>query len=95
MSNFFEHQDRAQSRTGWLVFLFVIGVIGVTLSITLLTAALMPKAIPAAIVVSLLIIGIPFIFKLLTMSSSGALVAESLGEFESTLRLKRRTNEKY
>ena len=79
MSNFFEHQDRAQSRTGWLVFLFVIGVLGVTISITLLTAALMPKAIPAAIVVSLLIIGVPFIFKLLTMSSSGALVAESLG----------------
>ena len=79
MSNFFEHQDRAQSRTGWLVFLFVIGVLGVTISITLLTAAFMPNAIPAAIVVSLLIIGIPFVFKLLTMSSSGALVAESLG----------------
>jgi len=79
MSNFFEHQDRAQSRTGWLVFLFVIGVLGVTISITLLTAVFMPNAIPAAIVVSLLIIGIPFVFKLLTMSSSGALVAESLG----------------
>ena len=79
MSNFFEHQDRAQSRTGWLVFLFVIGVLGVTISITLLTAVFMPKAIPAAIVVSFLIIGIPFAFKLLTMSSSGALVAESLG----------------
>ncbi|NDG62501.1 MAG: hypothetical protein EBY29_03415 [Planctomycetes bacterium] len=79
MSNFFEHQDRAQSRTGWLVFLFVIGVLGVTISITLLTAVVMPNAIPAAIVVSLLIIGIPFVFKLLTMSSSGALVAESLG----------------
>ena len=79
MSNFFEHQDRAQSRTGWLVFLFVIGVLGVTISITLLTAAFMPKAIPLAIVVSLLIIGVPFVFKLLTMSSSGALVAESLG----------------
>jgi len=79
MSNFFEHQDRAQSRTGWLVFLFVIGVLGVTISITLLTAVFMPNAIPAAIIVSLLIIGIPFVFKLLTMSSSGALVAESLG----------------
>ena len=79
MSNFFEHQDRAQSRTGWLVFLFVLGVLGVTISITLLTAVFMPNAIPAAIVVSPLIIGIPFVFKLLTMSSSGSLVAESLG----------------
>ena len=79
MSNFFEHQDRAQSRTGWLIFLFVLGVLGVTISITLLTAAFMPRAIPAAIVVSILMVGIPFVFKLLTMSSSGALVAESLG----------------
>ena len=68
MSNFFEHQDRAQSRTGWLIFLFVLGVLGVTISITLLTAAFMPRAIPAAIVVSMLIVGIPFVFKLLTMS---------------------------
>ncbi len=79
MANFFEHQDRAQNRTGWLVFLFLFGSVGVLASVTALTAMIMPDAIPAAIIVSVLMIGIPFTFKLLTMSSSGALVAESLG----------------
>ncbi len=79
MANFFEHQDRAQSRTGWLVFLFVFGVIGITLSIALLTALFMPNAVPAAILIGLLMVGIPFVFKLCTISSSGSLVAESLG----------------
>ncbi len=79
MTSFFEHQDRAQSRTGWLVFLFLFGVVGVTSSVALLAIFFVPDSVPLAILFSLLMIGIPFIYKLLTISSSGSLVAESLG----------------
>jgi len=79
MTSFFEQQDRAQSKTGWLIVLFLFGAIGVIASLALLAAVFVPQQIPLAIGIGVLLVGIPFLFKLLTMSSSGALVAESLG----------------
>ena len=79
MASFFEHQDRAQHRTGWLIALFVFGALGVTACVTLLMAMLVPNSILLSIGLSVLLIGIPFVFKLATMGSGGASVAESLG----------------
>ncbi|MSR44301.1 MAG: hypothetical protein EXS15_02955 [Phycisphaerales bacterium] len=79
MANFFEHQERAQSRTLWLVVLFLFGVCGVTACVTTLMALFIPNSVWLAILLSLLLIGIPFLYKLLTMSASGVAVAESLG----------------
>ncbi len=79
MASFFEHQDRAQRRTGWLVALFLFGVFGVVAAVALLAAMVAPNSVPAAIGLSVLVIAIPFLYKLFTISSSGALVAQSLG----------------
>ncbi|MSR69664.1 MAG: hypothetical protein EXS17_04885 [Phycisphaerales bacterium] len=79
MTSFFEHQDRAQSATLWLVVLFLFGAFGVTAAITLLMALFIPNSVPLAIGVSALMIAIPFFFKLSTVGSGGAVVAQSLG----------------
>ncbi len=79
MSNFFEHQDRAQSATFRLVVLFLFGACGVIGAITLLVSMLIPNSVPLAIGVSVLMIAIPFFFKLTTIGSGGDAVALSLG----------------
>jgi len=79
MASFFEHQDRAQSRTGWLVVLFLFGMLGVIGAVTLVTAGVQPSAWPLGILIGGCLVGIPFLFKLLTLSGSGQAVADSLG----------------
>ncbi len=79
MASFFEHQDRAQSATLWLVVLFLFGACGVIGAITLLVSLLIPNSVPLAIAVSVLMIAIPFFFKLFTFGGGGSVVAESLG----------------
>ncbi len=79
MKSYFEHQDRAQSATLWLVVLFLFGACGVTGAITLLVSMFLPNSVPLAIGVSVLMIAIPYFFKLTTIGSGGAVVALSLG----------------
>jgi len=79
MASFFEHQDRAQSRTGWLVVLFLFGLFGVIGAVTIVIACIQPVAWPLGVLIGGCLVGIPFLFKLLTLSGSGQAVAESLG----------------
>ncbi len=79
MASFFEHQDRAQSATLWLVVLFLFGACGLTAAITLVMSMLVPDSVPLAIGLSVLMIAIPFFFKLSSLGSGGSVVAESLG----------------
>lgn len=79
MASFFEHQERAQSRTGWLVVLFLFGMFGVIGAVTIVTAGVQPAAWPLGILIGGCLVGIPFLFKLFTLSGSGQAVAESLG----------------
>lgn len=79
MASFFEHQDRAQSKTGWLVFLFLMGTLGITGCVTAIVAWAIPDAIPLAIGVSLAMVGIPFLYKLVTLNSGGEPVALAMG----------------
>ena len=79
MASFFDHQERAQSRTGWLVVLFLMGSLGITVCVTVVMAMVIPNSIPLAIGVSVLLIGVPFLFKLATLGSSGSQVALAMG----------------
>ncbi|NBX36372.1 MAG: hypothetical protein EBR10_03985 [Planctomycetes bacterium] len=79
MASFFEHQDRAQSRTGWLVALFLFGMCGVVGAITGVAAVVQPTAWPYGTLIGVCIVGIPYLFKALTLSGSGHGVAQSLG----------------
>ena len=79
MASFFDHQERAQSRTGWLVILFLMGSLGITTCVTVVMAMVIPDSIPLAIGVSVLLIGVPFLFKLATLGSSGSQVALAMG----------------
>ncbi len=79
MASFFEHQDRAQSRTVWLVALFLFGMSGVIGAVTMVTVGVHPPAWPLGILIGGCMVGIPFLYKLLTLSGSGQSVAESLG----------------
>ncbi|MSR29498.1 MAG: hypothetical protein EXS03_08000 [Phycisphaerales bacterium] len=79
MASFFDHQERARTRTGWLVALFLFGALGITACVTVLMAMVIPNSIPLAIGISLIIIGGPFLFKSLTIGSDGAKVALALG----------------
>ena len=78
MNSFFEHQDRAQSRSGLLIMLFLFGMLGVMGSINLVMMLVQPAAWPYGILIGGCIVGIPFIFKLLTLSGDGRAVAQSL-----------------
>ncbi len=79
MASFFDHQERARGRTGWLVILFVFGTLGITGCVTAIVAFAMPHAWFVAIPVGLGIVGVPFLCKLLSLGSDGASVALALG----------------
>ncbi len=79
MATFFDHQERAQARTGWLVILFIAGTLGITLGVGLATAIVMPDKIPLALAIGALVVIVPFLFKLATVGSDGRQVAMALG----------------
>lgn len=79
MASFFDHQERARGRTGVLVVLFVLGTLAVTAAVSGVVIAITPHAWFVAICVGLAIVGIPFLFKLLTLGGDGRAVAVELG----------------
>ncbi len=46
--NFFEHQDRAQRRTRWLLFLFGLAVLAIVLVMNAIVLVLFGQAEPVA-----------------------------------------------
>ncbi len=80
--NFYEHQDRAQRRTRFIVFLFVlavfciVGIVAIPIGFAL---EWQPEPVIITIVVCLLIVGISTLVKLNQLRGGGSVVAEMMG----------------
>jgi Zn-dependent protease with chaperone function len=87
--DFFRSQDLARRKTGWLVFYFVLAVIGVVLAVSVVAAiavnvagdqkpGLTVPVVAAAAGAALVVIFLGTTFKTAQLSSGGKVVAESL-----------------
>lgn len=80
--NFYEHQDRANSKTKFIVFLFVVAVIFIVALVTIpigFATEWEPIAVSVSALACLLIVGVSSLVKLKQLGGGGAAVAEMLG----------------
>ncbi len=79
--NFYEHQDRAERRTTFIVFLFILAVTCIIAIVVIpigFATEWKPEAVSIAAIVCVLIVGIATVIKLSQLRGGGQIVAEML-----------------
>ncbi len=83
--DFFEHQERAKRNTGWLIFYFILAVIGiiavlqVVLALAMGESLLDPRLLAMISGGVIVVVGLGSLFKIFELSQGGGVVAEMLG----------------
>ncbi len=83
--DFFEHQDQARKKTGWLIFYFVLAVIGIIAALQVVATLAMGESLldlrTLGMVAggTLVVVTLGSLFKMAELSRGGGVVAEMLG----------------
>ncbi len=82
--DFFQHQDAARRRTAWLVFLFVLAVVGIVLAVYAVIAALMDRLgdlplLAAVSAATATVIAAGSLYRMAQLQAGGQTIALELG----------------